>query len=68
LYVIINHSTVDVERFNCFEEEYHNIFRNNIELADRAFAGIPEGEKLDLSDCRLEQLLPGFRIKTNADA
>jgi len=60
--VIINHSTFDIKRFNCFERQYHNTFRNNIELADRKFVGIPEGEKLDLSNCRLEQILPEFHI------
>ncbi len=60
--VIINHSTIDIKRFNCFERQYHNTFRNNIELADRKFAGIPDGEKLDLSNCRLEQILPEFHI------
>ena len=59
--IIINHSTIDIARFNCFEIRYHNIFRNNIELADRTFAGIPEGDTLDLSANRFTEILPEFQ-------
>ena len=37
------------------------IFRNNIELPDRSFAGIPEGDTLDLSKNRFCEILPGFQ-------
>ena len=59
--IIINHKTIDIARFNCFETRYHNVFRNNIELADRTFAGIPEGEVLDLSGSRFTEILPEFQ-------
>jgi len=59
--IIINHKPIDIARFNCFEVRYHNVFRNNIELADRTFAGIPEGEKLDLSQNRFAEILPEFQ-------
>lgn len=59
--IIINHAAIDVARFNCFDPAYHNIFRNNIELPDRSFAGIPEGDTLDLSKNRFCEILPGFQ-------
>ncbi len=58
--VIINHKPIDVFNFNCFQPEYKNVFRNNLELESRAFAGLPEGDQLDLSDSRLADLIPGF--------
>lgn len=58
--IIINHKPIDVMNFNCMQPEYKNTFRNNLELPDRAFAGIPEGDTLDLSGSRLAQIVPGF--------
>ena len=58
--MIINHKKIDIRHFNCYEEHLRNRLVNNIEIADRNFVGIPDGDILDLSKNRIAKIIPGF--------
>ena len=58
--MIINHKKIDIRHFNCYEEYLHNRLVNNIEVADRSFAGIPEGDILDMTKNRIAEIIPDF--------
>lgn len=57
--MIISHKRIDIN-FPAFKEEYFNIIRNNAEIDDKNFVGIPEGEKLSLAQNRFSEIIPGF--------
>ncbi len=57
--IIINHKPIDI-LFAANLYHFKNIVKNNIEFADRCFAGIPEGDKLDLSNNRFKEIIPDF--------
>jgi len=56
---IINHRKVDFN-FNFFTDGWGNRFMNNPQISDRKFLGIPDGDELDLSNNRMEEILPDF--------
>lgn len=56
--LIVDHCKISIN-FNILEERLKSRFCNNLET-DRAFAGILEGDKLDLSNIRASEIIPGF--------
>lgn len=57
--IIINHKRIDIN-FAAFDGRFRNRIKNNIEIEDREFAGIPEGTTLDLTHNRFAEIIPGF--------
>lgn len=57
--IIINHKRIDID-FAAFHKDYKNKICNNIELPCPDFAGINDGNTLDISNNRLSDIIPGF--------
>lgn len=57
--LIVNHKQFIVYFYN--KEEFKNRVKNNLEIEDRAFVGIPEGDRLDLSHNRFAEIIPNFQ-------
>ena len=57
--IIVNHKPIDINFAAC-ESRNRNIVKNNIEIAERSFVGIPDGDELDLSNNRFKEILPDF--------
>jgi len=56
---IVNHKGISVN-FSAFEEKYKNIFRNNVEIKDKAFLNIVNDKELKVDFARLQEILPDF--------
>ncbi|MBE6541565.1 MAG: right-handed parallel beta-helix repeat-containing protein [Ruminococcaceae bacterium] len=56
---IINHRKIDIN-FDFFHDGWGNRLMNNMQFSDRKFVGIPEGDELDLSAARFDEILPDF--------
>ena len=50
---IVNHKGFSVN-FSVFEEKYKNIFRNNVEIKDKAFLNIVNEKELKVNFARLQ--------------
>ncbi|MBQ2915374.1 MAG: right-handed parallel beta-helix repeat-containing protein [Clostridia bacterium] len=57
--IIINHKPIDIN-FEAFESRNRNIIKNNVEYSERSFVGIPDGDKLDISNNRFKEIIPDF--------
>lgn len=58
---IVNHKGFSVN-FSVFEEKYKNIFRNNVEIKDKAFLNIVNEKELKVDFARLQEILPDFEV------